>query len=86
MDRLSLYHTFEEPPESPPGVAAGRTHRCEADRAAGMIRRILSIFRRPVPIRSNCYAPLNEPMDFWPDDICAPDNTELPEHWADDRP
>ena len=32
------------------------------------------------------YEPLNEPMDFWPDDITAPGANDLPEHWADDRP
>lgn len=50
-----------------------------------MIRRILSLFARPAPAHSGWYAPLNEPMDFWPDDICAPGASELPEHWADDR-
>lgn len=51
-----------------------------------MIRRILSLFSGPAPVRSGWYDPLNEPMDFWPDDITAPGPNDLPEHWADDRP
>lgn len=53
-----------------------------------MIRRLLSLLAAP-PRRAGppgWYEPLNEPMDFWPDDITAPGPNDLPEHWADDRP
>ncbi len=51
-----------------------------------MIGRLFNwLFPAPVP-RMGWYAPLNEPMDFWPDDITAPGPNDLPEHWADDRP
>ena len=51
-----------------------------------MIRAFLALFRRRPEPTTSWYEPLNEPKDFWVNDITAPSPDELPEHWADDLP